>query len=36
MLLEMIRFWLEHFGLRGVRVYQYFPMQFEVIQQMRE
>ena len=32
-LLEAIRFWPEHFGLRGVRDYQYFPMQFEVIQQ---
>ncbi|MEM2094139.1 MAG: hypothetical protein QXI32_02440, partial [Candidatus Bathyarchaeia archaeon] len=32
-LLEIIRFWPEHFGLRGVRDYQYFPMQFEVIQQ---
>ncbi|MCP8323917.1 MAG: ATP-binding protein [Candidatus Methylarchaceae archaeon HK02M2] len=29
----MVRFWPEHFGLRGVRDYQYFPMQFEVIQQ---
>jgi len=24
-LLEVIRFWPEHFGLRGVRDYQYFP-----------
>ncbi len=32
-LLEAVRFWPEHFGLRGVRDYQYFPMQFEVIQQ---
>lgn len=31
-LLEVVRFWPEHFGLRGVRDYQYFPMQFEVIQ----
>jgi DNA helicase HerA-like ATPase len=35
-LLEVIRFWPEHFGLRGVRDYQYFPMQFEVIQQSVE
>ena len=35
-LLEVIRFWPEHFGLSGVRDYQYFPMQFEVIQQMSE
>jgi DNA helicase HerA-like ATPase len=32
-LVEIVRFWPEHFGLRGVRDYQYFPMQFEVIQQ---
>ena len=32
-LLEVVRFWPEHFGLKGVRDYQYFPMQFEVIQQ---
>ncbi len=35
-LLEVVRFWPEHFGLRGVRDYQYFPMQFEVIQQSVE
>ena len=35
-LLEAVRFWPEHFGLRGVRDYQYFPMQFEVIQQSVE
>jgi len=35
-LLEVIRFWPEHFGLRGVRDYQYFPIQFEVIQQSVE
>lgn len=35
-LLEVIRFWPEHFGLRGVRDYQNFPMQFEVSQQMSE
>lgn len=32
-LLEVVRFWPEHFGLKGVKNYQYFPMQFEVIQQ---
>lgn len=32
-LLEVVRFWPEHFGLKGVRDHQYFPMQFEVIQQ---
>ncbi|MEM2098873.1 MAG: ATP-binding protein [Candidatus Bathyarchaeia archaeon] len=32
-LLEVVRFWPEHFGLKGVKSYQYFPMQFEVIQQ---
>jgi len=32
-LLEVVRFWPEHFGLKGVRDNQYFPMQFEVIQQ---
>ncbi len=31
-LLELVRFWPEHFGLRGVHDYQYFPIQFEVIQ----
>jgi DNA helicase HerA-like ATPase len=35
-LLGVIRFWPEHFGLRGVRDYQYYPMQFEVIQQSVE
>jgi DNA helicase HerA-like ATPase len=35
-LLEVVRFWPEHFGLKGVRDYQYFPMQFEVIQQSVE
>ncbi len=35
-LLEVIRFWPEHFGLRGIRDHQYFPMQFEVIQQSVE
>ncbi len=32
-LLEVLRFWPEHFGIRGIRDYQYFPMQFEVIEQ---
>ncbi len=32
-LMEAIRFWPEHFGLKGLRDYQYYPMQFEVIQQ---
>ena len=35
-LLGVVRFWPEHFGLRGVRDYQYYPMQFEVIQQSVE
>jgi len=35
-LLEAIRFWPEHFGLKGVRDYQYYPIQFEVIQQSVE
>jgi len=32
-LLEILSFWPEHFGIRGIRDYQYFPMQFEVIEQ---
>ncbi len=35
-LLGVVRFWPEHFGLRGIRDYQYYPMQFEVIQQSVE
>ncbi|MHA1607815.1 MAG: ATP-binding protein [Candidatus Freyarchaeota archaeon] len=32
-LMELSRFWPQHFGLMGVREHQYFPMQFEVIEQ---
>jgi len=32
-LMELSRFWPEHFGLMGVKEHQYFPMQFEVIEQ---
>ncbi|MBL7118507.1 ATP-binding protein [Candidatus Bathyarchaeota archaeon] len=32
-LLEVLRFWPEHFGMRGIRDYQYYPIQFEVIEQ---
>jgi len=35
-LLEVIRFWPLHFGLSAVRDYQYYPMQFEVIEQSVE
>lgn len=35
-LLGVVRFWPEHFGLKGVRDYQYYPIQFEVIQQSVE
>ncbi|RLI47311.1 hypothetical protein DRO69_00905 [Candidatus Bathyarchaeota archaeon] len=31
-LIEVVRFWPEHFGLRGLRDYQYYPLQFEVIE----
>ncbi len=32
-LMELSRFWPVHFGLLGVKEHQYFPMQFEVIEQ---
>ncbi|MEX2751928.1 MAG: hypothetical protein Q6366_008575, partial [Candidatus Freyarchaeota archaeon] len=32
-LMEILRFWPEHFGLRGLKDYQYYPLQFEVIEQ---
>lgn len=32
-LLEVIRFWPLHFGLSAVRDHQYYPIQFEVIEQ---
>jgi DNA helicase HerA-like ATPase len=32
-LMEILRFWPEHFGLRGLKDYQYYPLQFEVIKQ---
>ena len=32
-LMEVIRFWPEHFGLKGLRDYHYYPIQFEVIEQ---
>jgi hypothetical protein len=35
-LLEVIRFWPVHFGLSAVRDYQYYPIQFEVIEQSFE
>ncbi|NVM22573.1 MAG: ATP-binding protein [Desulfobacterales bacterium] len=35
-LLEVIRFWPVHFGLSAVRDYQYYPLQFEVIEQSVE
>jgi hypothetical protein len=35
-LLEVIRFWPVHFGLSAVRDYQYYPIQFEVIEQSVE
>ncbi len=35
-LMEVVRFWPEHFGLRGLQDHQYYPMQFEVIQQSVE
>ena len=35
-LLEIIRFWPVHFGLSAVRDYQYYPIQFEVIEQSVE
>lgn len=35
-LLEVVRFWPEHFGLTAIRDYQYYPIQFEVIQQSVE
>ncbi|MGQ9680271.1 MAG: ATP-binding protein [Candidatus Bathyarchaeia archaeon] len=35
-LLEVIRFWPVHFGLSAIRDYQYYPIQFEVIEQSVE
>ncbi len=32
-LMELSRFWPQHFGLLGIKDNQYFPMQFEVIEQ---
>lgn len=32
-LMGILRFWPEHFGLRGLKDYQYYPLQFEVIEQ---
>lgn len=32
-LMEIVRFWPEHFGLRGLREYHYYPIQFEVVEQ---
>ena len=32
-LMEILRFWPEHFGLMGLKDYQYYPLQFEVIEQ---
>lgn len=32
-LMEIVRFWPEHFGLKGLRDYHYYPIQFEVVEQ---
>jgi len=32
-LMEIVRFWPEHFGLRGLREYHYYPIQFEIVEQ---
>lgn len=32
-LMEVIRVWPEHFGLRGLSDHSYYPMQFEIIEQ---
>ncbi len=35
-LMEISRVWPEHFGLRGLSDYGYYPMQFEIIEQSEE
>jgi len=32
-LMEIVRFWPEHFGLKGLKDYHYYPIQFEVVEQ---
>lgn len=35
-LMEISRVWPEHFGLRGIGDYGYYPMQFEIIEQSEQ